>query len=182
VFYKPQLQQPSAILTEDLINVLWSFLPSRYRIQDPVKLYASDKHGFSLRTLLSRVDGKDPPTLLVIKSDKDAVFGAFISASWGVWRDNSRGNNVQFFGNGQTFLFSLYPNPKDYTWTKRNNLFFSPTSKGVEIGGGGSAGLAFDSDLLQGITGKCETFNNDPLTGEHTGLFKIRQIEVYAFE
>jgi len=182
IFYTPQLQQPSAILTEELISVLWSFLPSRYRIQDPIKLYASDKHGFSLRTLYSRVEEKEPPTLLVIKSAKDDIFGAFISAPWSVWRESTKNGKAQFYGNGQTFLFSLHPIPKDYTWTKKNNLFFSPTPSGVEIGAGGSAGLAFDSDLLQGISGKCETFNNDPLTTDPSGFFKIRQIEVYAFE
>ncbi len=53
-------------------EVLWSWLPHRYVIKDPVLLFTTDKSGFNLRTLLGCVQNMYP-SVLIIKTDKGEV-------------------------------------------------------------------------------------------------------------
>lgn len=70
--------------------------------EDPVKfklLYRGSEHGFSLDCLHKKCDGLDP-TLIIIHSSEDRVFGGFTDLEW-----QSKGGGKK--GNSASFIFSL---------------------------------------------------------------------------
>jgi TBC1 domain family member 24 len=74
------------------------------------------------------------------------VFGAYLSTRW--YERNlkdDRGNRQAYFGTGETFLFSLYPERAKYPWVgiesdknlgHGSELFMAADSKMITIGGG----------------------------------------------
>lgn len=75
------------------------------------------------------------------------VFGAYCSSRW--YERNmkdDRGNRQAYFGTGETFLFSLYPDRAKYPWVgcvegsdrvgHGAELFMAADSKMITIGGG----------------------------------------------
>lgn len=73
------------------------------------------------------------------------MFGAYCSSRWGERnaKDN-RGQRQAYFGTGETFLFSLYPERSKYPWVGIEGdkvghgaeLFMAADSKMITIGGG----------------------------------------------
>jgi hypothetical protein len=57
------------------------------------------------------------------------IFGAFVSSSW------EKGNK-SYYGDGETFVFSLKPTSRVYNWTKSNDLFMLTKDDVIAIGGG----------------------------------------------
>lgn len=130
----------------------------------PILLYTTEEHGCSLTTFYVRVEHHEP-TLLMIKTCNNEVshiflvqfecftklnffskvFGAYCSTRWGERNQkDDRGNRQAYFGTGETFLFSLYPERAKYPWVgmegdKVNHgaeLFMAADSKMITIGGG----------------------------------------------
>lgn len=74
------------------------------------------------------------------------VFGAYLSTKWAERNmKDDRGNRQAYFGTGETFLFSLYPERAKYPWVgmegEKNlghgaELFMAADSKMITIGGG----------------------------------------------
>lgn len=73
------------------------------------------------------------------------VFGAYCSSRWCERNQkDDRGNRQAYFGTGETFLFSLYPERAKYPWVgmdgdKVNHgaeLFMAADTKMITIGGG----------------------------------------------
>lgn len=124
---------------------LWSWLPVRITMYQPVLLYTTEEHGCSLTTFYVRVEQHEP-TLLMIKTCNNEVFGAYCSSRW--FERNLRdgkGNRQAYFGTGETFLFSLYPERARYPWvgiegdknlSHSSELFMAADSKMITIGGG----------------------------------------------
>ncbi|KAM4030319.1 TBC1 domain family member 24-like isoform 1-T2 [Anomaloglossus baeobatrachus] len=61
--------------------------------------------------------------------------------------------------------------------SKTASMFMSGNSQGFIIGGGGGQALCVDSDLNNGRTEHCETFDNPPLCEEN---FHIQHLEVWG--
>lgn len=144
---------------------LWSWLPVRITMYQPVLLYTTEEHGCSLTTFYVRVEQHEP-TLLMIKTCNNEVscdwfslnlklivliqtkkvFGAYCSSRW--YERNlkdDRGQRQAYFGTGETFLFSLYPERAKYPWVgiegdqnlgHGSELFMAADSKMITIGGG----------------------------------------------
>ncbi|XP_050509632.1 GTPase-activating protein skywalker isoform X6 [Diabrotica virgifera virgifera] len=116
------------------------------------------------------------------------VFGAYCSSRW-VERNikDDRGNRQAYFGTGETFLFSLYPERAKYPWVGMEvdkvqhgaELFMAADSKMITIGGGEGQAIWMDENIRYGKTDTCATFNNPPLVPG--GDFEIRVLEVYGF-
>ena len=51
---------------------IWTWLPTRYAVCQPLLLYTSEEHGTSLVTLYSRVENYQP-TIIVIKNTENEV-------------------------------------------------------------------------------------------------------------
>lgn len=120
---------------------------------------------------------------------------------------DDRGQRQAYFGTGETFLFSLYPERAKYPWvgidsdknvSHASELFMAADNKMITIGGGwvlspqypfisqprfqfSSDGQAIwmDENIRFGKTDACKTFNNPPLCA--SGDFEIRVLEVYGF-
>ena len=115
------------------------------------------------------------PFVFVISDTKGHVFGAVCSCVPNVTAKS-------FVGDGESMLFSIRPQVKAFPWTGFNNFFATFNRSFVSVGGskeGGKSGLWFDSDLLRGRSGICETYNNDVLSSGED--FEIYGIEVWSF-
>ncbi|KAH9418418.1 hypothetical protein DERP_011280 [Dermatophagoides pteronyssinus] len=179
----------SSILSWNQLDILWEWIPERIYIQEPLIAFCSDENGNSLRTFYS-LCGDNEPTIILVKTIKNQIFGAYCSSSWSKRLDS--GNRAgQFFGNGETFLFSIHPRIVKYEWvgkfrdvnhlTPSQQLFMSATNDSFSIGGGGGHfGLYIDENLSRGETHRCETFENEPLTNEDP-YFDVATIEIIAF-
>ncbi|GJQ69830.1 hypothetical protein Trydic_g22381 [Trypoxylus dichotomus] len=182
------IQMVSHTLTIRELLTLWSWLPVRITMYQPILLYTTEEHGCSLTTFYVRVEQHEP-TLLMIKTCNNEVFGAYCSSRWGERNlKDDRGNRQAYFGTGETFLFSLYPERAKYPWVgmeaDRNvehsaELFMAADAKMITIGGGEGQAIWMDENIRFGKTDRCQTFNNPPLCP--SGDFEIRVLEVYGF-
>ncbi|XP_045485835.1 GTPase-activating protein skywalker isoform X2 [Pieris rapae] len=183
----------SQILDQSELFTLWSWLPVRITMYQPVLLYTTEEHGCSLTTFYVRVEHHEP-TLLMIKTCNNEVFGAYCSTRWFERNQkDERGNRQAYFGTGETFLFSLYPERAKYPWVgcsagdgkedqrvaHGSELFMAADSKMITIGGGDGQAIWMDENIRYGKTDRCSTFNNPPLCP--SGDFEIRVLEVYGF-
>lgn len=212
VYYKPTVDSPSKIATEENLELLWSWLPSRLRIRDLRLIFATYSHGYSLNTVYncceevgdcpclmllqgchkSMIAGRDEASGEIQLSESEHPehreiysMGAFCSSTWH--------RSFAFYGNADTFLFSLGPGPeKCYRWGKYtheqnpsvlaevNDYFMMGTNDGIVMGGGGSgASLRVEADLMRGSTYTSNTFLNEPLCPLHH--FEILKLELYTF-
>ncbi|KAM3962703.1 GTPase-activating protein skywalker isoform 2-T2 [Aphomia sociella] len=178
---------------KQMLFTLWSWLPVRITMYQPVLLYTTEEHGCSLTTFYVRVEHHEP-TLLMIKTCNNEVFGAYCSTRWFERNQkDERGNRQAYFGTGETFLFSLHPAPAKYPWVgcledggegeaktpHANSLFMAADNTMVTIGGGDGQAIWMDENIRFGKTDRCSTFNNPPLCP--SGDFEIRVLEVYGF-
>ena len=148
----------SCILSDSVIAQLASALPP-YPISGWRQLYSTEAHGFSLNTLYEQADGSGASILAVLTMQGN-VFGAFLAD--GIRKPQP---NQFFYGEGESFLFSVDPTDvRHYAWTGDNFLFCFSAPTSISIGGGdGEAGLYLEDTLTCGSTGPCETFGNPVL-------------------
>ncbi|KAK9510012.1 hypothetical protein O3M35_004887 [Rhynocoris fuscipes] len=182
------VQMMSHTLTIRELFTLWSWLPVRITMYQPILLYTTEEHGCSLTTFYYRVE-KYAPTLLMIKTCNNEVFGAYCSSKWNERNQkDERGNRMAYFGTGETFLFSLYPERAKYPWVGMDvgsvdhsaELFMAADTKMITIGGGDGQAIWMDENIRFGKTDRCLTFNNPPLCSGRD--FEIRVLEVYGFD
>ncbi|XP_011309899.1 TBC1 domain family member 24 [Fopius arisanus] len=181
----------SQILDVPDLFTLWSWLPVRITMYQPILLYTTEEHGCSLTTFYVRVEQHEP-TLLMIKTCNNEVFGAYCSTRWCERNlKDDKGQRQAYFGTGETFLFSLYPERAKYPWVGMDSshndsrvhhsaeLFMAADAKMITIGGGDGQAIWMDENIRFGKTDRCSTFNNPPLCA--SGDFEIRVLEVYGF-
>jgi hypothetical protein len=129
-------------------------------------------------------------TLVVLKTrGKGNIVGMYASQEWSI--------QPRAYGDGQCFLFQLFPTPCCYKWSRitnenatttilaLNQQFMIAVSKYFAMGGStdGGFGLRIEEDLTKAYSSRSVTFSNDPLGGEefkHNG-FEIEVLEVYRF-
>jgi TBC1 domain family member 24 len=184
VYYKPIIRQPSVIISDLQFELLFSWLPNRFGIEDPVKLYSSDQEGYSLKHFIDKMaqlpSSKQTPTIFITKSTKGEVFGAFLGvhAAW----EFSKGRS--FSGERDCFLWTFVPESMKFGWYEGCADYFLhiDRDRGISIGGGNGTGLHIDNEMNNGTTQKCDTFNNKPLTHDERENFQLAAFEVYGFE
>lgn len=174
-------ESTTSILSHSLLCIIWNWIPQRLSLSTPKMLFTTEENGTSLNTLFNVLDDLEY-CLIVIKTFQNEIFGAFCSCSW-VERYNSK----SYFGNGETFLFTLCPNKRVYRWTgtrgktlSNQELFIRVSPNKISIGGGGHDGLSIDKSLINGSTNRCDTFENEQLASEKD--FEIAIVEVIGFE
>ncbi|XP_028834749.1 oxidation resistance protein 1a isoform X2 [Denticeps clupeoides] len=171
--FRPNLSEPSDLLDADQIEKLAKHLPARTIGYPWTLAFGTAKHGMSIKTLYRAMQGQDTPVLLVIKDSDGQVFGALASEPFKV----SEG----FYGTGETFLFTLYPEFEVYKWTGDNMFFIKGDMDSLAFGGGsGEFGLWLDGDLYHGRSHSCKTFGNAMLTKKED--FYVQDIEIWSFE
>eukprot|EP00793_Prasinoderma_coloniale_P004407 PRCOL_00000167-RA len=179
----PKGVESSVILSKSHAAALRAALPPVLRLCEGwTLLYSTKQHGISLQTLLRRNTdsgvgcgnntGKGA-ALTVVRDAGGAAFGCFTSERW-------RTNQQRYYGDGQSFVFTLLPHPVAHFWTRRNNYFQLADAESVACGGGGGWALWLDGELSHGNSGYCDTFGNGCLASAES--FEIAHVEVYGFD
>lgn len=70
----PQIEENSEIIGTEKFETIWEWLPSIYRISDPVLLFKSSRDGYFLQNIYNKLKGQNKPMLILIKTSEDIVF------------------------------------------------------------------------------------------------------------
>ncbi|XP_028675366.2 nuclear receptor coactivator 7 isoform X1 [Erpetoichthys calabaricus] len=167
-----EILEKTSILEESHIHALSHHLPSRMVVHHWHLAYSTSVDGSSLRTLYRKVSQRDSPCLLVLKDFHNEIFGGFVSHPFKY--------SDLFYGTGETFLFTFYPEFKCFHWTGENSFFIKGDLDSIAIGGGGGRfGLWLDKNLYLGHSSRCATFNNAILAEKAD--FRVLELEVWMF-
>jgi len=164
----------SSILSDASFNILTSGLPSNILGATCSVRFSTSTSGSSILSLLDASETAPyRACLIVIKDSIGHVFGGFVNQRLQKGRE--------YFGNGESFVFSVFPSTKLYPWSKRNDYFCYLTDSNIGMGGGGR-GFSFllDDELFQGSSGRSETFLNPILS--FTEQFECADMELLVFE
>ena len=159
---------PSTILTIEQIQSIRDSLPLRFRRSKWEKLFDINKDGTSFTTFSSRMKGHEH-CILIIKTKDGDIFGAFSAA--GFTPDKS------FYANGETYVFTFFPQFAKYKWSKTTQYFVITTPEELSIGGGGGAAIWLDDRFLNGFSEKCDAFCSPPLASNID--FSVAGLEVF---
>lgn len=113
----PRSFKSSIVDNYDLLDDLWQYIPERAAVKTVSVVFNSNNDGTSLQTFFSRVDPYDE-TIIIIRTIKNEVFGSYCSSSWSLRKNQaqSAAKKSYYFGNGETFLFTLQPKFSVYLW------------------------------------------------------------------
>jgi len=170
----PLLLHPSLLLNEDQLKQILLELPARLHGLNWYLLFSTEMHGFSLNQLYRRAADfdHDYPSLIVVKDVEQHIFGAFVPHQLIV--------SESFYGNGESFLFTFYPEFRAFNWSGANEFYVKGDLHSLGFGiGDGTHGLWVDGDLYRGRTCTSQTFNNDRLTANED--FIVASVELWTF-
>ncbi|KAM4584866.1 TBC1 domain family member 24-like isoform 2-T2 [Odontesthes bonariensis] len=102
----------SSVVTETEMRVMWAWIPERFALFSPIRLFSTAEQGGGLTSFYSHVEGHEPAAL-IIKSMDDEVFGAFLSTDV-IERRNHDSRELTYFGTGECFVFRLRPDMERY--------------------------------------------------------------------
>ncbi|XP_041062680.1 TBC1 domain family member 24 isoform X2 [Carcharodon carcharias] len=104
----------SNIVSAKEMREIWSWIPERFALCQPLLIFTTMDHGYSLNRFYARCEGYEP-TIILIKTTEAEVCGAYLSTDW---RERRRGGNkLSYFGTGECFVFKLQPEMERYEWT-----------------------------------------------------------------
>jgi len=133
-------------------------------------------------------------TIIIIQTMANNIFGAFCTTPWSERMTKLKEGNrrASFFGNGETFLFEVYPRVVKYEWVGKKNqgqvetnqeMFMYCDKEYLAVGGstkeGHGFGLFINNCLTNGKSSASDTFENNILGGDQE--FEIQTIEVIGF-
>ncbi|XP_070779849.1 TBC1 domain family member 24-like [Enoplosus armatus] len=102
----------SSVVTGTEMRVVWAWIPERFALFSPIRLFNTAEHGRSLASFYSHVEGHEP-AVLIIKTVDEEVFGAFLSTDM-IERRKHDPEGLTYFGTGECFVFTLRPNMERY--------------------------------------------------------------------
>ncbi|CAM9932955.1 unnamed protein product [Pylaiella littoralis] len=165
------LDQPSKILTASRLRRLAEAVPLGQAMKTWRLGYSIARDGASLWTLLQNCRGRGP-CLIVVEDSWGYVFGGFVAGSIKESQD--------YYGTGESFVYSFHPTFKAHRWTGANDYFCISSDSWLAMGGGGG-GFAFqiDDELDAGESNPSDTFGNPRLSSNE--FFRCLQVEVWYF-
>lgn len=166
-----RLDQPSKILTAARLRRLAEAVPLGQAMKTWRLAYSIARDGASLWTLLRNCRGRGP-CLIVVEDSWGYVFGGFVAGSMKESQD--------YYGTGESFVFSFHPTFKAHRWTGVNDYFCISSGSWLAMGGGGG-GFAFqiDDELDAGESNPSDTFGSPRLSSNE--FFRCLQVEVWYF-
>lgn len=168
----PELEGESEVLHLQDIHNITACLPPRITGSNWRLVFTTSRDGFSLASLFRKCQDLSGPVLLAIEDTGGAAFGALLS-------DPPR-LEEHFYGTGESFLYSVRPSYRVYSWTGENLLFVRGSQESLVVGAGeGHFGIFIDSNLCQGRSQSCLTYRNQPLSPG--GDFVIKSLECWTF-
>ncbi|XP_029992982.1 TBC1 domain family member 24-like isoform X2 [Sphaeramia orbicularis] len=102
----------SSVVTGTEMRVVWAWIPERFALFSPIRLFSTVEHKRSLASFYSHVEGHEP-AVLIIKTVDEEVFGAFLSTDVIERRKHDSGE-LTYFGTGECFVFMLRPSMERY--------------------------------------------------------------------
>jgi hypothetical protein len=90
--------------------------------------FSTELNGFSLTTLYRLLSETEGPCLVVVKDTNNDIFGTMTSSKLML--------SEHFYGTGESFLFTFYPEFKVFKWTGENNFFIRGTVDSIGFGCG----------------------------------------------
>uniref|UniRef100_A0A3B5BEP9 TBC1 domain family member 24 n=2 Tax=Stegastes partitus TaxID=144197 RepID=A0A3B5BEP9_9TELE len=102
----------SSVVTGTEMRVVWAWIPERFALFSPIRLFSAAEHGRSLASFYSHVEGHEP-AVLIIKTVDEEVFGAFLSTDV-IERRKHDSQGLAYFGTGECFVFTLRPSMERY--------------------------------------------------------------------
>ncbi|XP_058497228.1 TBC1 domain family member 24-like [Solea solea] len=127
----------SSVVTGTEMRVVWAWIPERFALFSPIRLFSTAEHGRSLTSLYSHVEGHEP-AVLMIKSTDEEVFGAFLSTDM-IERRKYDSGPLAYIGTGECFVFTLRPNMEHYQQTMVNIMTRRAFPQQVHIRNNGSS-------------------------------------------
>lgn len=118
----PRSFKSSIVDSYELLDDLWQYIPERAAVKTVSVVFNSNNDGTSLQTFFSRVDPFEE-TIIIIRTIKNEVFGSYCSSSWSLRKTQaqSAAKKSYYFGNGETFLFTLQPEFSVYLWVGKTD-------------------------------------------------------------
>ncbi|XP_068607359.1 TBC1 domain family member 24-like [Brachionichthys hirsutus] len=102
----------SSAVTATEMRVIWAWIPERFALFSPIRLFNVAEQGRSLASFYSHVEGHEP-VVLIIKTVDEEVFGAFLSTDV-LERRKHDSEGLTYFGTGECFVFTLRPSMERY--------------------------------------------------------------------
>ncbi|KAK9719359.1 oxidation resistance protein 1, variant 2 [Basidiobolus ranarum] len=165
------------VLSVELGSELRLRIPRARRLEPSWKLlYSIDQHGVSIHTMYENLRNHQGPIILAIKDSEDTTFGAYLSEPFQP--------HPGFYGNGECFLWKrvnsdmIEPEIKVYPRSGENEYYMLSDLGFISVGSSdGKFGLWLNNQFDEGVTNKCTTFDNDPLT---TSKFHCVEMEIWG--
>ncbi|XP_051037207.1 TBC1 domain family member 24 isoform X3 [Phodopus roborovskii] len=184
----------SEIVSVKEMRDIWSWIPERFALCQPLLLFSSLQHGYSLTRFYFQCEGHEP-TLLLIKTTQKELQPEVQRYEWVVIKHPELTRPTSLKSSeaaaAPSFLsHSVSSEPADRLSpflaarhfnlpSKTESMFMAGGNDCLIIGGGGGQALYIDGDLNRGRTGHCDTFNNQPLCSEN---FLISAVEAWGFQ
>ena len=133
--FLPEMNEKSRILDKNMFRQIVAQLPSVLKFKDWKLEYSNFAHGNSIETFYRNMDNCGP-NVLIIKDDQNHVFGGFASEAWKVSR--------YYYGNGESFLFTLHDNQTIQTFisTNENEYFMCSDKSFISMGADPNPGFS----------------------------------------
>lgn len=169
---------PFCLNQQQMQSIAETVLPRGIAYCQWQRLYSLARDGDSFETSLRNI-GAHKPTLLVVRTSKNEVFGGLADDSW-----QPASAVVQYIGGPTACLFAVRDETSvtAYKWTGANRYIqlCDTAHKRLAFGGGGNEfGLAVSQDFLHGSSGPSATFGNPALS--QSSPFDICDVEIYGF-
>uniref|UniRef100_A0AAX7TXC8 TBC1 domain family member 24 n=1 Tax=Astatotilapia calliptera TaxID=8154 RepID=A0AAX7TXC8_ASTCA len=125
----------SSVVTGTEMRVIWAWIPERFALFSPFRLFSTAEHERTLASFYSHVEGHEP-SVMIIKSVDEEVFGAFLSTDVAERRKQDS-EELVYFGTGECLVFTLRPNMELYQRSMVNIM--SPRASPEKLRGSISA-------------------------------------------
>ena len=169
----------------DIRSNLSKWLPTVLKTTKLDLIYSTEVHGRSFAAFYKECRRTKHTIILVeaISGSKTAIVGMFASHAWVV--------SPSSYGDGECFLFQVYPDPKCYNWVPDfsddtehqavREQFMVARNEFIAMGANpeGTNGLRLDNDLNSGESYPTLGFENESLLGVGRERFEIGVMEVY---
>ncbi|XP_022620784.1 TBC1 domain family member 24-like [Seriola dumerili] len=127
----------SSVVTGTEMRVVWAWIPERFALFSPIRLFNTADHGRSLASFYSHVEGHEP-VVLMIKTVDEEVFGAFLSTDMTERRKHDS-EELTYFGTGECFVFTLRPSMERYQQAMVNIITRRAPPQQVQISNSASS-------------------------------------------
>ncbi|CAB3400035.1 unnamed protein product [Caenorhabditis bovis] len=178
----------SSIVDNESAIEIMSYMPPRLQLITPTLAFKLSQDGASFTHFWSKVDSCEQ-SILIIKTTKGEVFGAYLSSSWAERHDRKERSRSKYWGTGESYVFRMNFDlnlPEVFLWVgavgdassdKNLQYFMTATDRSLVIGSGGGDAIRISEELTHGMSTGCQTFNSPPLCKAEA--FDIYELEVF---